>query len=78
MVTWVELIVSRDARSMYGNGRLDCGIQKSAGMTLEAIKYCDGRLEILNQLVLPTQSVYEHITSVEKAWEAIHTMKVCG
>ena len=45
-------------------------------MTLEAIKYNDGRLEILNQLLLPAVSEYESITSVEKAWEAIKTMKV--
>ena len=45
-------------------------------MTLEAIRYDGGRLEILNQLLLPASSVYEHITSVEEAWEAIKTMKV--
>ena len=43
---------------------------------LEAIKYNEGRLEILNQLLLPSQSVYEHITSVQEAWEAIRSMKV--
>ena len=45
-------------------------------MSLEAIKYSEGRLEILNQLLLPAQSVYEHVTSVEQAWEAIRKMKV--
>lgn len=45
-------------------------------MTLEAIKYNEGRLEILNQLLLPVQSVYERITSVQEAWEAIRSMKV--
>ena len=45
-------------------------------MALEAIKYNEGRLEILNQLLLPAQSVYEHITSVQEAWEAIRSMKV--
>jgi methylthioribose-1-phosphate isomerase len=45
-------------------------------MALEAIKYNEGRLEILNQLLLPAQSVYEHITSVEEGWEAIRSMKV--
>ena len=45
-------------------------------MALEAIKYNEGRLEILNQLLLPSQSVYEHITSVQEAWEAIRSMKV--
>ena len=45
-------------------------------MSLEAIKYNEGQLEILNQLLLPAQSVYEHITSVQEAWEAIRSMKV--
>ncbi len=45
-------------------------------MALEAIKYDGKRLQILNQLLLPAQSVYEDITSVEEAWEAIRTMKV--
>ena len=45
-------------------------------MALEAIKYNEGRLEILNQLLLPAQSVYEHITSVQEAWEAIRSMKI--
>ena len=48
----------------------------SGRMTLEAIKYDKGRLEILNQLLLPAQSVYERITSVQEAWKAIRSMKV--
>ena len=47
-------------------------------MTLEAIKYDpqQARLEILNQLLLPHQTVYEQINSVEDAWHAIRDMKV--
>ena len=47
-------------------------------MTLEAIKYdpVHARLEILNQLLLPHQTVYEQINGVEDAWHAIKTMKV--
>lgn len=49
-------------------------------MTLEAIKYHpdQARLEILNQLLLPHQTVYEQITCVEDAWHAIKSMKVRG
>ena len=45
-------------------------------MTLEAIKYEEGRLDILNQLLLPAQSIYERVASVEEAWDAIRVMKV--
>ena len=45
-------------------------------MTLEAIKYKDGKLEILNQLALPEKSEYLSVQSVEDAWDAIHSMKV--
>ena len=46
------------------------------GMTLEAIKYGGGKLTILNQLLLPSQSVYLELRTVEDAWEAIRAMKV--
>ena len=45
-------------------------------MTLEAIRYSDGRLEILNQLLLPSRTEYERVRSVEDAWTAIREMKV--
>ncbi len=45
-------------------------------MSLEAIRYDGKRLQILNQLLLPAQTVYEDIESVEGAWEAIRSMKV--
>ena len=45
-------------------------------MTLEAIRYGDGRLEILNQLLLPAETVYEELKTVDDAWQAIRTMKV--
>lgn len=45
-------------------------------MSLLAIKYERGHLEILNQLVLPHKSVYEEIRGVEDGWQAIRTMKV--
>ena len=45
-------------------------------MSLLAIKYHRGYLEILNQLLLPHESVYEEISCVEDGWQAIRSMKV--
>lgn len=47
-------------------------------MTLQAIKYCRGKLEILDQLKLPHQEIYLEITSAEDAWKAIKLMQVRG
>ncbi|XP_028340737.1 methylthioribose-1-phosphate isomerase [Physeter macrocephalus] len=47
-------------------------------MTLEAIRYSRGSLQILDQLLLPQQSHYEAVGSVRQAWEAIRAMKVRG
>ncbi|XP_032025799.1 methylthioribose-1-phosphate isomerase isoform X2 [Hylobates moloch] len=47
-------------------------------MTLEAIRYSRGSLQILDQLLLPQQSRYEVVGSVRQAWEAIRAMKVRG
>jgi len=47
-------------------------------MGLEAIRYQRGKLQILNQLLLPMQSVYEDIRGVEDGWNAIKLMKVGG
>lgn len=45
-------------------------------MTLEAIRYRAGSLQILNQLLLPRESVYEEIHTVQDGYEAIRNMKV--
>lgn len=45
-------------------------------MTLEAIRYRAGSLQILNQLLLPRETVYEEIRSVQDGYEAIKSMKV--
>ena len=45
---------------------------------LEAIRYSRGSLKILNQLLLPFQSVYEDINDSEDGHKAIKTMKVRG
>lgn len=44
--------------------------------TLEAIKYCDQQLEILDQLLLPESSTYIKISNTQDAWSAIRLMKV--
>lgn len=44
--------------------------------TLEAIKYRDHQLEILDQLLLPGLCTYIQISNVEDAWSAIRLMKV--
>ncbi|KAJ3097320.1 S-methyl-5-thioribose-1-phosphate isomerase [Phlyctochytrium bullatum] len=46
--------------------------------TLEAIRYERGSLQILNQLLLPFESVYEDVKGVEDGHAAIKTMKVRG
>ncbi|KAF3844047.1 hypothetical protein F7725_016095 [Dissostichus mawsoni] len=47
-------------------------------MTLESIRYRAGSLQILNQLLLPHQTTYEEIRSVQDAYDAIKSMKVRG
>lgn len=49
-------------------------------MVLQAIRYSpsEGRLSILNQLLLPHATVYDEIKSVEEAWHAIKEMRVRG
>ena len=44
--------------------------------TLEAIRYKDGKLEILNQLVLPQITAYDCISSIHDGWKAIREMRV--
>lgn len=47
-------------------------------MSLEAIRYKNGKLEILDQLLLPARTVYKSLSSIEEAADAITTMKVRG
>ena len=44
--------------------------------TVEAIKYENGKLHILNQLLLPKETVFEEIRNAEDGWHAIKEMKV--
>ena len=45
-------------------------------MTLEAIRYTRGHLDILDQLKLPSQTVYFNINDTADAWQAIKKMQV--
>lgn len=46
-------------------------------MPLQAIKYNrDGKLEILDQLLLPAVTKFQEIKGVEDGWKAINRMQV--
>ena len=45
-------------------------------MSLQSIKYKDGKLEILDQLLLPAQSKYLIVKGVEDGWKVINKMQV--
>eukprot|EP00118_Oscarella_pearsei_P012447 m.91760 g.91760 ORF g.91760 m.91760 type:complete len:359 (+) comp36709_c0_seq6:3216-4292(+) len=47
-------------------------------MSLVAIKYERGRLEVLDQLQLPLKSVYKCVDTVQDGWDVIRQMKVRG
>lgn len=46
--------------------------------TLEAIQYTRGNLRILNQLVLPHETVFESVCNIQNGHAAIKTMKTRG
>lgn len=47
-------------------------------MVLQAIRYNRGKLEILDQLRLPHEEIFNDIQTVQDAWDAIHSMQVRG
>ncbi|THX89400.1 Methylthioribose-1-phosphate isomerase [Aureobasidium pullulans] len=47
-------------------------------MSLEAIKYKRGQLDILDQLQLPHTEVYDEVKSTQDAWHAIKEMRTRG
>jgi methylthioribose-1-phosphate isomerase len=51
---------------------------RNMSQTLEAIRYQDKTLHILNQLLIPHSFDYELIDTIEKAYDAIRDMKVRG
>lgn len=47
-------------------------------MALESIRYNDGKLDILDQLLLPAQNKYVSVKGVEDGWKVINRMQVRG
>ncbi|KPJ18990.1 Methylthioribose-1-phosphate isomerase [Papilio machaon] len=47
-------------------------------MSLESIKYQRGSLEVLDQLLLPLQTIYIKVEGVEDGWKVINKMQVRG
>jgi methylthioribose-1-phosphate isomerase len=47
-------------------------------MGLEAIKYQRGKLEVLDQLRLPHEFVYDNVSTCEEAFDCIKAMRVRG
>lgn len=47
-------------------------------MALETIQYKNRKMSIINQLLLPQQTVYVDIKTVQDGWEAIKSMQVRG
>ncbi len=45
---------------------------------LQAIKYQRGRLEVLDQLKLPHEFVYDEVSTCEEAFDCIKSMRVRG
>ena len=45
-------------------------------MALESISWKNGKLQILDQLLLPEQSVYIHVKDTEDGWNVINKMQV--
>lgn len=45
-------------------------------MTLQAIKWEDGKLEVLDQILLPAISRYVSVKGVEDGWKVINSMQV--
>ena len=45
-------------------------------MSLQSIKYSPGKLEILDQLLLPVISKYITVKGVEDCWKVINRMQV--
>ncbi|KAJ3187920.1 S-methyl-5-thioribose-1-phosphate isomerase [Gaertneriomyces sp. JEL0708] len=53
-------------------------VSEEAARTLQAIRYDSGSLEVLDQLLLPFESVYEPVRNAHEGHEVIKSMKVRG
>lgn len=51
---------------------------EQTNMALESIRYSNGKLEILDQLLLPAQNKYVKVNGVEDGWKVINRMQVRG
>jgi len=49
-----------------------------ASGSLQAIRYQRGKLEVLDQLRLPHEFVYDKVTTCEEAFDCIKSMRVRG
>ena len=49
-----------------------------AAPTLEAIRYSRGKLQLLDQLKLPTETVFMDVPDCDVCWTAIKDMNVRG
>ena len=49
-----------------------------AAPTLEAIRYSRGKLQLLDQLKLPTETVFMDVPDCDACWTAIKDMNVRG
>jgi methylthioribose-1-phosphate isomerase len=45
---------------------------------LQAIRYTRGRLEVLDQLKLPHEFIYDNVSTCEEAFDCIRSMRVRG
>lgn len=60
-------------------GQLKTGlIADNSKMGLQAIKYQRGKLEVLDQLRLPHEFVYDDVSTCEEAFDCIKAMRVRG
>lgn len=47
-------------------------------MSLQSIRYSNGQLQILDQLLLPARNEYIQVHGVEDGWKVINRMQVRG
>lgn len=69
-----------DASDLAGRGTDSEARQSHNGVMagLEAIKYERGKLEVLDQLRLPHEFVYDQVSTCEEAFDCIKAMRVRG
>ena len=51
-------------------------VETGKEMSLQSIRYKEGHLEILDQLLLPSASKYVIVKGVEDGWRVINKMQV--